>query len=492
MIQQRELDPGIVRSLWPSWTKYIPHDPTPKQLAFLLINTREAFYGGAAGGGKSDALLMAALQYVHIPYYSALLLRRTYTDLKLPGALIYRSHQWLDDTDAVYNPQDHYWVFPSGATIQFGYIGEEYAESRYQSSEFQFIGWDEVAQHLRRNYTFMFSRLRRLACSVHQLDSNGEPQYDDNCEECTIRRSVPVRVRGASNPPRAGDPAADGWLKKRFKIKKVDEIYRGTHPHRPYIPAFIRDNPFIDQKSYEEALHELDPVTRDQLLKGDWGVTSEGRFRRQWSRQYSLNGDYVILGKDRRGKEWHKSLCILFQTVDPAASVKSGPGDEDIWTKKSPSWSVISTWLLTPDYHLLWWDVRRFQKEVPDVLLEIKSNFRKHMPEFVGIECNGSNIGVYQMASASGIPVRALNPRSDDKLVRATAAAVRMEEGKVWFPEDEPPWMEDVETELYTWTGHPHESADIVDTFAYAALYVNQLAAGNEGQQYAVYPHVWA
>ena len=124
MIQQIELDPAIVKSLWPAWTKYIPHEPTHKQLAFLLINTLEAFYGGAAGGGKSDALLMAALQYVHVPYYSALLLRRTYTDLKLPGALIYRSHQWLDDTDAVYNPQDHFWEFPSGATIQFGYIGE--------------------------------------------------------------------------------------------------------------------------------------------------------------------------------------------------------------------------------------------------------------------------------------------------------------------------------------------------------------------------------
>src|SRR5690606_33422484 len=75
--------------------KYIPHVPTPKQAHFLLEPAKEAMYGGAAGGGKSDALLMAALQYVHVPGYSAILFRRTYTDLALPGALMDRAQQWL-------------------------------------------------------------------------------------------------------------------------------------------------------------------------------------------------------------------------------------------------------------------------------------------------------------------------------------------------------------------------------------------------------------
>ena len=81
--------------LTPRLTKYIPYDPTPKQRAFLLMNNKEILYGGAAGGGKSVAQLMAALQYVDIPNYSAILFRRTYADLSLPGALIDMSKQWL-------------------------------------------------------------------------------------------------------------------------------------------------------------------------------------------------------------------------------------------------------------------------------------------------------------------------------------------------------------------------------------------------------------
>ena len=64
---------------------FTPHKPTPRQEAFLGLACREALYGGAAGGGKSDALLMAALEYVHVPTYSALILRRTFADLNKPG-----------------------------------------------------------------------------------------------------------------------------------------------------------------------------------------------------------------------------------------------------------------------------------------------------------------------------------------------------------------------------------------------------------------------
>jgi hypothetical protein len=73
---------------------YIFHEPTPKQAKFLMRPHREALFGGAAGGGKSDDLLMAALQYIHEPGYAAIIFRKSYRDLAQPGAIMDRIKSW--------------------------------------------------------------------------------------------------------------------------------------------------------------------------------------------------------------------------------------------------------------------------------------------------------------------------------------------------------------------------------------------------------------
>jgi len=232
------------------WTPYIPHRPTAKQLAFGLLNTPEALYGGAAGGGKSDALLMAALQYVHVPGYACLLLRRSYTDLSLPGALMERAKEWLMPTDARWRDTEKTWRFPSGATMTFGYLERLGNEYRYQSSEFQFIAFDELTQFHESQYRYMFSRLRRL-------------------EDVP----VPLRMRAASNPGGLGHE----WVRQRFIDKAEDD------EDRIFIPANLDDNPYLDRESYIQSLMQLDPLTRQQLLQGDWSARQAGSlFKREW------------------------------------------------------------------------------------------------------------------------------------------------------------------------------------------------------------------
>jgi predicted phage terminase large subunit-like protein len=233
----------------PVLAHWCPHAPTSKQLSFLSLTCREALYGGSAGGGKSDALLMAALQYVDTPGYAALLLRRTFADLALPGALMDRASDWLGASAAKWDDAEHTWRFPSGATITFGYLEMEKSKYRYQSAEFQFIGFDEVTQFSHSQYTWMFTRLRRLAGS-----------------------KVPVRMRAASNPGGVGHD----WVKQRF----VDPH---EEPERLFIPARLSDNPHLDAEEYLHSLDQLDAVTREQYLQGDWNVMPEGDlFKREW------------------------------------------------------------------------------------------------------------------------------------------------------------------------------------------------------------------
>ncbi len=240
--------PKINRTL--KWVDYIPHTPTAKQLAFLLLdNFEEAFYGGAAGGGKSDALLMAALQYADMPGYAALLLRRTFKALTLPEALLDRARMWLAGTDARWQGDSTAWVFPSGAKVVFGYLEADKDVEQYQSAAFQFIGFDELTQFTEYQYRYMHSRTRRLAGS-----------------------DVPIRVRGASNPGSIGHD----WVKQRFVVE-------GKEKGRPFIPATLEDNPFLDREAYIKSLENLDPITRQQLLKGDWSARiGAGKFKREW------------------------------------------------------------------------------------------------------------------------------------------------------------------------------------------------------------------
>lgn len=131
---------SLQRLLTPRLTKYIPYTPTPKQAAFLLMNdSKEILYGGAAGGGKSVAQLMAALQFVDIPGYSAILFRKTYADLSLPGALIDMSKQWLmpfvESKEIKWSEKDKRYDFPSGATLNFGYLESANDCYRYQGAE---------------------------------------------------------------------------------------------------------------------------------------------------------------------------------------------------------------------------------------------------------------------------------------------------------------------------------------------------------------------
>jgi predicted phage terminase large subunit-like protein len=226
---------------------YCPHIPTPKQWELINSTTRETFYGGAWAGGKSDGQLMCALRYVDHSDYHALLLRRTYSDLSLPSAIMNRLHNWLAGTDAKWLAQDHTYLFPSGATVTFGYLENWRDRYRYRSSEVQYVGLDEGQQFSEEDALYTFSYLRKV---------EGSP--------------IPLRWVLSANP---GDIGHD-WINKRYGLEGHDLNTRVVGDIT-IIRSQFEDNPYVDKSSLEN-LEKLDPVTFAQLRYGNWGINKSG------------------------------------------------------------------------------------------------------------------------------------------------------------------------------------------------------------------------
>lgn len=227
--------------------------PTPRQAEFLAASEDEVLYGGAAGGGKTDALVIDALgaqfKAVEQPEYRALVLRRTYPELK----------EVIDRTQAIYpriylgssfNHQSGEWRFPSGARIEFSYLERDTDVMRYQSRQYQWIGWEELAQWpTGYPYEYMISRLR-----------------------APDRLKIPCFVRSTCNP----DGPGARWLSGRFGILPSGESssknieVNGTTWRRRFIASRLEDNPHLATTGYREKLMMLPAEIRAALLEGRW------------------------------------------------------------------------------------------------------------------------------------------------------------------------------------------------------------------------------
>lgn len=473
-----------------AWTPFIPHKPHKKQALFLLLNNHlEVGYGGSAGPGKSSALLMAALQYVDVPGYSAIIFRKTLTDLMQPSALLSRAMEWLSPwfPHVKYDPSKHSFRFPSGARLEFGYMGEFRSEERYQGAEYQFVGFDEATQHFEEDYLYLFSRLRHPICDKHP----DKPDYH-NCSLCRQYGPllhVPLRMRSATNPGSIGHK----WYKNRFGIvfNKELKAWVGSHPGRPFVPARFTDNPHIDHKQYRKGLENLDALTRAMLLDGDWGASQDARFKYQWAcfyerkapgrSLYESGGDYFILHKrDGSAQVFHSANLIIFQTYDFASSQATGVNGMSFKKDRPASWTVLSTWAVTPTGDLLWLDIDRFQGESPEILSRARKSVAFWRPQMVVCEMNGPGAPITQLLTNMGIPTVPLF-QDRDKIANANEAQVRMEFGRVFLPReiDAPAMRKQVDDEVFTWVGMPQENDDIVDTLSNAAHQVVSLR-GND------------
>ena len=244
-------------------------EPTAKQVQFLSIpdTVFEGLFGGAAGGGKSETLLLLPIVrgFIKHPRFKGILFRRTFPELE--REIIERSWLWYPATGAEYNSDKKQWQWPSRAIMRFGHIEYERDARKYDTDEYNLIEFDELTSFTEFQYIYLSSRCR------------------------TSSPDLPNIMRSGTNPGNIGH----AFVRNRFISPGGKEVPSGTILRdgktglkRVFIQSLIKDNPHIDQEYYNR-LGILDPAERAAKRDGQWD-SFVGQVFSDW-REFHIPGE---------------------------------------------------------------------------------------------------------------------------------------------------------------------------------------------------------
>ncbi len=262
-------------------------NPGP-QSSFLSASEREVLYGGAAGGGKSYAMLADPLHGLNSPNFSGLLVRHTTEELR---ELIQKSQELYPRAipGIKWSERKSQWTSPQGGRLWMSYLDKDTDVTRYQGQAFNWIGFDELTQW---SSPYAFSYMRSRLRSAYSKD-------------------LGLYMRATTNPGGAGH----AWTKKTFidpapanqsfwatdiETNKVLTYPKGHSKEgqalfkRRFIPASLFDNPYLAESGdYEAMLLSLPEHQRKQLLEGNWDI-NEGAAFPEFNRQIHVVEPYRI------------------------------------------------------------------------------------------------------------------------------------------------------------------------------------------------------
>lgn len=297
-----------------------------------------ALYGGAAGGGKSWALMLEPLRHVRHPGFDAVVFRRTSPELTAPGGLwpasqrIYPNVRFRGRGPGMHKT-DLRWTFPPyGTTIRFSHMEHDDTHLHWRSSEIACIEFDELTSFTEEQFFYMLSRNRSTCGVTPYMRAGCNPDAD----------SWVARLIAWWIDPHSGFPIPEraGVLRWMVRPDGEDIVWadtpdelRARYPRLlvksfTFIPARLQDNQILMQRdpAYLGNLQMLPLVERARLLDGNWKIRhTEGLvFDRAWFPLVEhLPAEDRILARvrywDKAGTEGGGAFsvgCRMARTVD--------------------------------------------------------------------------------------------------------------------------------------------------------------------------------
>lgn len=431
--------------------------PQGPQDNFLRTSAHIAIYGGAAGGGKTFALLMEALRYRNVRGFGAVIFRRNAVQVRNKGGLWDTSYELFPSFGGTPKESIMEWEFASGATVKFNHMEHEKSKLDWQGSQIPFIGFDELTHFTHDQFFYMLSR-NRSTCGVRPyIRATTNPDCDSWVRELIDWWINPDT--GYAIPERSG--------KIRWFIMESDqiiwantaeELMKKTPGCLPksftFISSTVFDNKILMEKDpgYISNLKALPRFEREQLLMGNWNIRPTAGIFFQHSYFEIVRAVPKTLSKVRY---WDRAATRKTETNDP---------DYTVGLKLEKDKDNI--------FYIT--DIARLQQSPLGVQNAIKSIASQDgVSVRIGIEQDPGQAGVseadYLMRMLQGYIAKPYKA-SKDKVTRALPASSQAEAGNIKLLQAS--WNENFLRELENFPDGSHD--DMVDALSGAFLMLTE------------------
>jgi predicted phage terminase large subunit-like protein len=298
--------------------------PGPQE-DFLKSSADITIYGGAAGSGKSYALLLEPLYNVSNPRFRAVLFRRTIPQLKLQGGLWDTSEEIYTKLGAVANQSSLEWRFPSGAVVKLAAMEHPSDRFNFQGAQIPLLEFDELTQFTADQFWYLLSRCRSMSGVRGYVRASTNPDSDS-----WVRTFLSWWIDPDTGLPIKTRSGAIRWF-----VRVGDELVWADTPDEllsrfgpdaapksvTFIPASVHDNKILMQSDpgYLANLKALPRIDRERLLSGNWNVRAEAGsyFQRQWFGVVDAPPAQVV----GRCRYWDRAATEKRSGNDPDATV---------------------------------------------------------------------------------------------------------------------------------------------------------------------------